>query len=250
MKVIVGGLAIEYEDEGVGKTMFFLHGWQDNLHTFDALAPLLSSTYRVIRLDLPGFGKSEMPKEAWDLNQYVQCVLDFIQKLNLHVDTLAGHSFGGRIIIKGASTKVFQPYRIVLIGSAGTARRRTLHNVAITAFAKVGKMITYMPPLFFLREKLKSKLYRFIGSDYLDAGVLQGTFLKIISEDLSASAVTIAAPTLLIWGRDDMKTPLFDGERLSRLIHNSELKVINGAGHFVHQEKSQEVARLIQAFVC
>ncbi len=249
MKIIVQNLATEYQDDGVGKVILFLHGWRDNLHTFDALASFLSPTSRVIRLDLPGFGKSEMPKETWDLNDYVQFVKNFIQKLNIQVDTLVGHSFGGRIAIKGEATKNLRPHKIILIGSAGIAKSCTFRNSILKVFVKVGGLITYIPPLVFWREELRKKIYGFIGSDYLNAGALKETFLKIISEDLSASAKKITTPTLLIWGESDTETPVSLGKQLSQLIHNSELKVINGAGHFVYREKSQEVAKLIQEFL-
>lgn len=249
MKIIIQNLAIEYQDEGAGKVILFLHGWQDDLHTFDSLVAFLSPANRVIRLDLPGFGKSETPKETWDLNDYVGFVNSFIQKLNIQIDAFIGHSFGGRIVIKGEATKNFQPRKIILISSAGIAKNRTFRNSILKIFTKIGGWTTYLPPLIFWREKLRKKIYRLIGSDYLNAGALKETFLKIISEDLSSDAKKIITPTLLIWGRNDTETLLSDGERLSYLIHDPELKVLDGAGHFVHREKSQEVARLIQDFL-
>jgi len=92
-------------------------------------------------------------------------------------------------------------------------------------------------------------MYSFIGSDYLNTGALREIFLKIISEDLSASAKKITTPTLLIWGENDTETLLSDGKQLAGLIPNSKLKVISGTGHFVHKEKSQEVAKLVQEFL-
>jgi len=249
MQIIVQNLATEYQDEGNGKVILLLHGWQDNLHTFDSLASLLSPTKRVIRLDLPGFGKSEMPKESWDLDGYVRFLKDFIQKLDLSVDTIIGHSFGGRIAIKGVSAKNLQPNKLMLISSAGIAGSRTFRNSTLKVLAKIGRWITYIPPLIFWREELRKKFYGLIGSDYLNTGPLKETFLKIISEDLSASAKEITTPALLIWGADDAETPLSDGEQLSRLIHDSRLEVISGAGHFAHREKPQEVAKLVQEFL-
>jgi len=249
MKIIVQNLATEYQDEGAGKVMLFLHGWQNNLHSFDPISSLLSSTNRIVRLDLPGFGKSEAPKEAWDLNEYVKFVKNFIQKLNLQVHTLVGHSFGARIVIKGQATKNLNSNRNVLICAAGVAKKQEFRNLILKFFTKIGAWATYIPPLVFLRQKLRKKIYKLIGSDYLNSGALKETFLNIISEDLSASAKKIATPTILIWGEDDSETPLVNGEKLSRLIHNSKLKVISGAGHFVHQEKPQEVIKLIQEFL-
>lgn len=249
MKIIVQNLAIEYLDEGTGKVLLFLHGWQDNFHTFDSLASLLSPTRRIIRLDLPGFGKSEAPKGAWNLDNYIQFIKDFIEKLDIQVHAFVGHSFGGRIAIKGEATKNLQAQKIILIGSAGIAKNRTFRNSFFKLLAKIGGLITYLPPLVFWREGLRKRMYSFIGSDYLNAGVLKETFLKIISEDLSASAKKITTPTLLIWGESDTETPLSDGKQLAGMIADSKLKVINGAGHFVHKEKSQEVAKLVQEFL-
>ncbi len=249
MQIIVQNLATEYRDEGTGKVILFLHGWQDSLHTFDPLVPLLSASQRIVRLDLPGFGGSENPNESWDLDKYVQFVLNFIQKLNLSVDTLVGHSFGGRIIIKGVASKDLQLNSIILIGAAGIAKNRTARNTAIKFLAKIGGRIISIFPLVFLRDKIRKKMYRSIGSDYLDAGALKESFLNIIAEDLCESAKKISLPTLLIWGADDTQTPISDGEQFSRLIVHSRLNIINGAGHFIHREKPHEVARLIQEFV-
>lgn len=249
MQIIVQNLAAEYQDDGTGDVIFFLHGWQDNLHTFDALASFLSPAHRVIRLDLPGFGKSEAPKEPWGLDDYVRFVKNFIQKLNINVDILVGHSFGARIVIKGAATKNLQPRKIILMGAAGIAKSRTLRNFVFKVFAKIGGLVTYIPPLVFWREKLRTQMYRFVGSDYLNAGALKETFLKIISEDISTCAQEITIPTLLIWGAGDTETQLSDGEQLSRLIRHSQLKVVRGAGHFVHREKVRDVATLLQEFL-
>lgn len=249
MKIIVQNLAAEYQDDGVGNIILFLHGWQDNLHTFDALASFLSSTHRIIRLDLPGFGQTEAPKETWDLDDYVKFVNHFIQKLNINVDAIVGHSFGGRIVIKGEATKKFRLRNIILICSAGVAAKHTFRNTALKIIAKAVGVITYTPPFIFWREALRKKMYESIGSDYLNAGILKKTFLKIISEDLSSSAEKITTPTLLIWGSNDIQTPLSEGKKLSYLIHDSKLEIVQGAGHFVHKEQPRIVATLIQEFL-
>ena len=76
MKVIVNNLATEFEDEGTGPVLLFLHGWKDSLKTFAPLVPGLASDYRVVRLDLPGFGGSEMPSRPWSVSDYVAFVHD------------------------------------------------------------------------------------------------------------------------------------------------------------------------------
>ena len=243
MKIIVQGMAVEYRDEGEGKTLLLLHGWQDDLRTFDPMVPFLPSC-RIVRVDLPGFGGSEAPKTAWGVGDYARFVKDLIDKLGIEVDVAVGHSFGGRVIIKGIGAR-----KIVLIGSAGVAKGRTLRNRVIKALAKVGGILSYLPPFVFFRERMRKRLYSSIGSDYLDAGGLKETFVKTVSEDLVGSAGSISVPTLLIWGADDRETPLVDGRTLNDAIAGSRLEVIDGAGHFVHRDDPEKVAKLIGEFI-
>lgn len=248
MKIIVDNLAVEYSDQGSGPAIVMLHGWSDNLHTFDKLVSELSG-FRVVRLDLPGFGKSERPKDAWDVGQYTVFVRDFLAKLGIEQYILTGHSFGGRIAIKGVGTGVLQPERLVLIASAGVAKERTFKNEMLRTAAKIGKTLTLAWPFSLWRQRIRRKLYERIGSDYFAAGSMRDVFLKTIREDLLGYARGIQIPTLLIWGSEDTSTPLRDGERIHTAILGSELKVIDGASHFVHHEKPEEVAGYIRAFI-
>ncbi|KKS73817.1 MAG: alpha/beta superfamily hydrolase/acyltransferase [Parcubacteria group bacterium GW2011_GWA2_42_80] len=248
MKVIVNGLAVEYQDDGNGPIMLLLHGWQDNLHTFDIIVHELAMTYRVIRIDLPGFGQSEFPKSTWQLSDYINFVKVFIEKLSIKVDVLIGYSFGGRIVIKGVAENVFNPKKIILIASAGISNSKSTRRLFYKFAAKIGKFLTYTTPLYFYRNGLKKILYDKADSDYMNSGALGGTYLKIISEDLSKYASQIRVPCLLIWGRDDSTTPLADGDKFSKLIKNSRIKIFDNAGHFVHQERAGEVIMEIKEF--
>ncbi len=249
MKIIVNNLAVEYDEQGSGPVILLLHGWKDDLHTFDALIPLLSGSARVVRLDFPGFGGSQLPSEAWGVGEYARFVEDFCQKLRITPEILVGHSFGGRIALKGIAEGLFHPRKLVLIGSAGLAKHRTMRALAFNALAKAGKVVLSFFPTS-IQESFCRKLYQKAGSkDYLTAGALKETFLKVTQEDLSETARAIKVPTLLVWGEDDTETPLSDGKRLHGLISGSRLEVIEGAGHFVHQERPEEIAKMIKRFV-
>lgn len=250
MKVLVSGIATEYQDQGTGPIVLFLPGWQDTLHSFDAIAKDLIPNYRIIRLDLPGFGATETPAEPWDLDCYITFVAEFIKKLTIVPTAIVGHSFGGRITIKGLATQTLAAEKIILIAAAGITHRRTWRNTILQALAKTGRLLTTIPPLSFWRQTLRKKLYRAIGSDYFAAGRLKETFLKVIAEDLSQVAPKIAVPTLLIWGADDTATPLTDGQKLHQLISGSKLEVITNTGHFVHQQEPERVAILMKNFLC
>lgn len=248
MKIIVDNHAVEYEGAGTGPVILLLHGWMQSLHTFDALVPALSISFRVIRLDLPGFGGSEPPKSAWGVGEYARFVRDFCEKLQIQPEIVLGHSFSGRIAAKGTAEGVLRPKKLILIASAGLAKHKTVRSRLFWIVAKAGKMGLFLFPRS-VQDRFRRRLYEKAGSEYLDAGPLKDTFLLVTREDLSEAARKIHVPTLLIWGENDTETPLSDGRRLKELISGARLKILNGAGHFVHQEKPVEVARLISEFL-
>jgi pimeloyl-ACP methyl ester carboxylesterase len=158
-----------------------------------------------------------------------------------------GHSFGGRISIKGLAHGILFAEKLVLIGSAGVANRPTVHNNTFTAMAKIGKVLLKpFPKSWYL--SLRDELYKVTGGDYVSAGALSETFINVINEDLSNDATIVATPTILIWGEDDIVTPLYEGKKLKNLIPNSEIHTLLGAGHFVHKQKADQVADLIKKF--
>ncbi len=250
MKLIVKGLATEYSDEGEGPALLFLPGWMNTLHTFDELASQLASKNRIIRLDFPGFGGgTESPPTDWHVGDYASFVKDFIAKIGLTSYILVGHSFGGRVAIKGIAQGVLRPPRLILIASAGIARHRTFRNRLLTLIAKIGKALMHIPPFFLWRKYMRKKLYEKLGSDYLAAGALSQIYLNTIKEDLTECARKISVPTLLVWGSEDNMTPLKDGKLFAELIKDSKLEVLPGVGHSPHRDRPEEVARLIRNFL-
>ncbi|NTW33323.1 MAG: alpha/beta hydrolase [Bacteroidetes bacterium] len=249
MKVIVNNLATEYKKTGRGPVILMLHGWCDNLHTFDKIAEDLKSEYTILSLDMPGFGQTEMPPKTWEVSDYVDFISNFLNKLEINPYCILGHSFGGRVTIKGVSTRVFKPKKIILIGSAGISKRVTLRNIAVLILTKIFGIITLIPPLLFYRHKIRKKAYKIIGSDYLESNALKDTYIKIISEDLKSYAKSINVPTQLIWGSNDTETPLEDGKIYNSLINNSKLRVIKNSGHLVHQQEPHEVSQTIKEFL-
>lgn len=249
MKAILEGLAVEYSDEGQGPVLLMVHGWMNRMDSFDDLCKELGGSYRIVRLDLPGFGGSETPPDSWHVVDYANLVQALVEKLGLASYTFIGHSLGGRIALRGIGSGILHPEKLVLIDAAGLARRRTLRNRAFTLIAKAGKALTVVPPFSRWRHALRKRLYARLGSDYFAAGSLSRLYLNIIQEDLAPYAPKVACPALIVWGSEDRTTPLAEGERIHELIAGSRLEVLEGVGHAPHRERPQEVAQLIKDFV-
>lgn len=247
MKIIINNLVTEYDDQGQGPLVLMLHGWGNDLHSFDRLSEKLKSKYRVVRLDLPGFGGTQRPAR-WILDDYIDFVISFLQKMNLEPEVLLGHSFGGRIIIKGVGQNRFKPRKIVMISPAGVSLFKSRRKL-LGFLSKIGSLVLFVPPFLFWRQKIKRLFYKLIRSDYDESGPMKEIFGAVVGEDLTPFARAVSLPTLLVWGESDQTTPLSDGKLLHTLMTNSKLETIKEVGHFAHIEKSEEVVKLIEQFL-
>lgn len=240
-----------YIKKGDGPLIVVLHGWSTSAQNMMTVIDALASSYTVLALDLPGFGGSQQPREAWSVGDYAEFVLHVLQKLGYdQPHALIGHSFGGRVSIKGVGKNIICPNKLVLIGSAGIKHSASLRNKTYGMIAKSGKAVLSLPGLSRFSEKAKRTLYDRAGaSDYLAAGTMKDIFVKTINEDLQASASRIEIPTLLVWGENDDQSPVSDARIFEKVIKKSKLHVIAGAGHFVHVDEPNEVNRLIREFL-
>ncbi|HSW37502.1 MAG TPA: alpha/beta hydrolase [Candidatus Saccharimonadales bacterium] len=249
MQVIVEQLLTHYDLKGEGKLVLLLHGWGDNLHSFDDLKAKLSRQYQVVVLDLPGFGNSQPPLKVWGLDDYAKFVRQFLEKLGLPQPyAIIGHSNGGALAIRALATEELKAKRLVLIAASGIRNTQRFKKLSLKIVAKTGKATTFWLPGRY-RQVLRKKLYGTIGSDMLVAPNLQETFKKTVRQDVRADAAKLKLPTLLIYGDQDQAVPLQDGQIYHRLIKGSELKVVEGAGHFAHHDQPEVVAKAIEEFL-
>jgi pimeloyl-ACP methyl ester carboxylesterase len=253
VNTVVTGTLVHYEESGekTAPVALLLHGWAADAKSFAGLAAHLQKDFRVIRLDLPGFGGSERPKTDWQIADYAQFVHDFTQKIELqNIALLVGHSFGGRICIKVVASGLLVPKQLVLLGSGGIKHSNDARNQLYKAIAKTGKAVTTLPGLRQFQSRLKRALYKSAGStDYITAGPMKQIFLNSINEDLRTDAAKITVPSLLIWGENDDQTPPADGEILASAIPHSQFHVVANAGHYVQLDAAPEVAKIIDGFI-
>jgi pimeloyl-ACP methyl ester carboxylesterase len=251
MKLIVDGLAVNYEDQGKGPVVVLLHGWGIKGATFEVLAKRLAKHYRVLWLDLPGFGESEQPKNTWSVGEYASFVAKFLDKLGVHeAHALLGHSFGGRLIIKGVATGALRASKAVLMGSAGVKYSDSLRNRGFKVVAKVGKAALSLPYLSALKNPLRKRLHKAAGStDYTElVGPMREIFIKTIEEDLLPYTTKLTIPVLMVWGKNDEVTPLADAHKLAAAMKDVRIEVLEGA-HFVYLDQPDQSAKLIEEFL-
>lgn len=248
----INGLNINYDKRGEGEFVLFLHGWGANITLWNGLMELVSKEYTAIALDMPGFGGSDEPKEAWSVDDYVDLVLKFVEIFKPASLTLIGHSFGGRVIIKMLARELpFEVKKIILIDAAGIKPKKTLKQKLSLLAYKAGRKIMSLAPMKKLFPDAIENMRKKRGSaDYNSATpIMRQTLVKVVNEDLTHLLPSIKASSLLIWGTADTATPLSDGETMEKLIPDAGLVKVNGAGHYSFLEAPDLVARVIASFL-
>ena len=217
-------------------TLVLLHGWGGQWKSWFPVIAALKAHYPLIVPDLPGFGETPL-EQPMTLNDYANEVVVMLTILKLKSVVLVGHSFGGAIAMKIASQRPELVKQLIIVDSSGIRPERSLGANAWISMVKFGNMVLELPGLQGVRHKLRKALYS-VGplknSDYavLHDPRMKQTFENIITDDISDDAARITCPTTIVWGSEDKDTPLWMGERFHTLISQSELIVLQGAGHF------------------
>lgn len=253
MQKTVQGLNINYVVQGEGDPVVLLHGWGANITLFNNLIQLLSPKYKVIAMDMPGFGESDEPKEAWDVDRYVDFVLEFLKDFNCDKVTLLGHSFGGRVIIKlnARENLPFKIQRIILVDAAGVKPKKTLKQKTKQTAYKMTKKILMSKPVTQLCPDAMENLRKKNGSaDYLAASpIMRQCLVKVVNEDLTHLFPLVEVPTLLIWGRNDTATPLSDAQLMEKTMKDAGLVVLENCGHYSFLEQQGIFNRVMASFM-
>ena len=238
MKISLLENEVNYVQYGSGKDIVLLHGWGQNIQMMRPIGDKLCDKFRITIIDFPGFGESNEPKEAWDVDKYTTLVEELVKKLDIKNPIMIGHSFGGRVSIKYSSRNKVD--KVVLFGSPCIRNEKN-----VSKKVKLLKKIKKIPGLNLLGEFMK----KFIGSrDYKAASpIMRQTLVNVVNEDLSEDAKKIKAPTLLIWGENDTEAPLEDAKELEKILKDGALIVLPGT-HYAYLENLNYVIEILNKF--
>jgi len=251
-KILIDNIEVNYKIAGEGFPFLILHGWGGSSGSWVEVQKRLSSKgYKVIVIDLPGFGKTPSPLVPWDLNDYSTFVLDFIKKLKLEKIILLGHSFGGRISIKFLLHYQDRVNFLILCDSAGIKRKYNFRQMLTFYSAQIGNFI--FSQRFFRRfqDTARNIFYIFIRQgDYTKVnGAMKETFKKIVDEDLLSNLSKINTKTLIVWGGNDKAVPVEDAYLINKSIKNSNLEIIPNVGHTPNLEVPDKLSEIILKFL-
>lgn len=250
MLIRINGLETFYQQEGQGDSVVLLHGWGASSQSLAGVVACLAPLFQVTSVDLPGFGWSQAPPVAWGVADYADHVRQLLDEIRISKAALLGHSFGGRIAIRLASRHPERIGRLVLVASAGVRPKRGLRYHARVATFKALRRVLTLPGLEGPGSRLLARWQAKAGSrDYLAAGRLRPTFVKVVNEDLTPTLALIQAPTLLLWGDQDQEVRRPAVDVMAARIPGARLEVFAGAGHFPFQDAPEAFCQAVRAFL-
>lgn len=242
---------------GTGKPLLHLHGWGSDSKVMMPMAKQLRDMRTNYLVDFPGFGNSPEPTSAWGVDDFADLIETFIEKI-IPEDTfdLIVHSFGARVALKLLTRPAVSKRidKVVFTGAAGLKPKRSTSFYLKKYTAKTMKLpFTLLPKN--LREKGLNRLretsfWKSLGSsDYQKlSGVMRETFVACVNDHLDHLVPQINHEILLIWGENDTATPLEQGKRFKKMLKESALIEINGAGHYAFLDKPKQFASILRAY--
>ncbi len=223
-RVYVNGYKICYLEGGTqnSESLLFLHGWGVATEPYQELINILCQRYKVIAPALQGFGKSDGENFDWNYDKYANLLLAFLQKLEIDKFHIVGHSLGGGVGITLAALVPAQVSSLILVDSTGIP----VDPIPKVLFQRAIEMTAQAPQIKFpqIVQVFQGFFYNLFFKNKTTIQVL----LLALKQDLKHLLPQIESPCLLVWGKNDMTTPLKAGQEFSRLIKNSRLVVVKG----------------------
>ena len=270
------GSRIHYRDEGdlYKPAIILLHGFNGSLFNFERMVPLLSKEFRLISIDLPGFGLTgAVPSMDYSTQNSILVINELTSYLGMEKFSIAGNSMGGGIAWRYALENPEKTQSLVLLASSGiySSEERLQIEESERESPLVWKLmrsnfvsyfLSLYTPKFFATQGLKTSVYdpnlatEEIANQFHELTLMQGSREAILSrfskqnynDEKPDILKKIQAPTLIIHGREDNIISFKSSINLDQYIQNSQLVIYPKIGHLPMYETPARVADDIKKF--
>lgn len=267
-------ISIAYMDEGRGEhTLLFVHGLANYGPVWKHQIAGLKDAHRCIALDLPGNGCSSAGAYPYSMFFYAECVVRFIEKMNLGNIVLCGHSMGGQIAIIIALRYPHLLNKLVLVAPAGfeyfhpheVMLMQNAMNMSALFSSDEFQLESAIKQSFFSSRNESASIISELKQVMRNNTVKQWRDMSIASingmlnEQVQQYLHSIEVPVLTIFGEHDRlipntmvhfgETPESIVKKATAIIPDASYRLIRQAGHFVQIEKAAEVNEAIAAFM-
>jgi len=264
----IGGVRIHYQEAGDEKAppLILIHGFiSSTLIWSGVFLRLADAGFRVIAIDLPGYGYSDKPIDGrYTIDSQADAVFGLMDRLGIEKATIVGASYGGAIAATMALDSPERVERLVLIGAVSSDEPKEKLLLRLLRLPVIGDIVT---PLFLgsrwvLRKRME-EMYRRIGAP-LDEHMLEArhhllatanmqramirTVRRWSANRISREASLIRQPTLLVWGEEDTHIPISNAFGLRDAIPNARLIIFRNCGHLPPTEYPEQFVEVVAEF--
>jgi pimeloyl-ACP methyl ester carboxylesterase len=232
-----------------------VHGLGGRAEDWVNLMPQLARDHhRVYALDLPGYGRSEWPRDAqYSIAEQADAVEAFMNSQHLDRADLGGWSMGGWVAMRAALAAPQRIRRLMIFDSAGT--RFTLHFDPTLFEPDTPQKLQRLDDLLMAGPAphvpgfVQRAIFRFVKEHAwvvrrnMDS-MLTGADL-LTAQDLHQ----LKMPMLIVWGREDHLIPLSVGEQIHAVVPQSELEISDGCGHLAAGYCAAKVGPVVKGFL-
>tara|TARA_B110001454_G_scaffold212701_1_gene229820 strand:+ start:3866 stop:4714 length:849 start_codon:yes stop_codon:yes gene_type:complete len=266
--VDVGELKIHYQQMGDGPALIFVHGGgpgSSGWSNFSRNIAALADRFRVIAIDLPGYGQStklRITEPLWGF--YAKVLAGFIDALGLGKAHLVGNSLGGAASLKTALDFPSKVDRLVLMGPGGgyslfekqpSDGIRALVSFYAPPGPSLERMRSFLEYLVYdpstvSDDLLTERLERATDPQTAEYMPLRmGPNMPPITDLWRERLDQLPHETLIIWGREDRVNPMDQGLIMMKQIPNARFMILPKCGHWAQWEKAREFNKLLGAFL-
>jgi pimeloyl-ACP methyl ester carboxylesterase len=230
------------------QTLVLVHGLGQNGFTdWISVMAQLAQRYHVVTFDFPGFGYSASPNGKYSPTNYARTLSGVISRHAKGRAIVVGHSMGGAVALRYASSNPTQLDKLILVDAAGI-----LHRTAFVKYsARVPIAVEQMPA--FVKDKLArikdfgnatvEKIFsnpdptRLLGTNETIWGSVMAkrtnvnAGMALVEEDFSADIPKMQTPTWILWGEADPVAPLRTGQMLAYRLPRAQLLTMPGVEH-------------------
>ena len=257
MEVIrANGLEIAYERVGEGPPLVFVHGAASDARAWQPQLAALADEFEVVAWDEPGAGRSSDLPADFDVADYANCLATLIKALELGPAHVAGLSWGGTVAQELYRLHPGLVATLILAGSYAGWKGSLPEEEVRARVAGVHQMLETPPedfdptlPGLFAGDPPPEfvPLLEEIAAD-IRPGSLRIQLFAMAEVDQRDLLPRIAAPTLLIWGELDARSPLGVARQFEQAIPDTKLVVIPDCGHVSNLERPEEFNQAVREF--
>jgi pimeloyl-ACP methyl ester carboxylesterase len=252
----VGGLRVAYDRVGDGPPLVFLHGAADDARLWRPQLDALADAFTVVAWDEPGAGRSSDLPESFELVDYARCLAAVVESLRLGPAHIAGFSWGGTLALEFYRHHAHLVRTLILVdtyagwkGSLSPAEvRARVEGARRMLAAPRGEFDPTLPGLFAGEPPAAYIPLLDAMAARARPGTLRKQLALMAEADQRDLLPAVSVPTLLLWGEQDVRSPLAVARQFQRAIPDAELVVIPGAGHVSNLERPEEFNQAVRGF--